>query len=82
MHEIFEFRFIHFGGQCRKFSLIGAYGGALVRHASICSIGEYGGMLVRPLSICLIFMSVDVRREHAGLRHFRVGAIFAHRKVL
>ena len=44
MHEIFEFRFVHFGGQWRN----------------VCSIGAYGGMLVRPVSICLIFVSVDV----------------------
>ena len=93
-----SFRFVHFGGQWRNVCSIGAFGGTLVRHVSICSIGGYGGTLVRPLSICLIaayggtlvrpvsicliFVSVDVGREHAGLGHFRVGVIFAHRKVL
>ena len=54
MHEIFEFRFVHFGGQWRNLCSIGAYGGMLVRHVSICLSGEYGEMLVRPFSICSI----------------------------
>ena len=62
--------------------LIGEYAGTLVRNVSIWSIGEYGGMLVRHISICLIFVSVDVGREHAGLGNFKVGVIFEHHKVL
>ena len=67
MHEIFEFRFVHFGGRWRNIFSIGVCGGMLVRDVSICLIGEYGGTLVRHLSICLIFVSVDVRMEHVGL---------------
>ena len=61
---------------------IAEYGETLVRHLSICSIAAYGGTLVRPVSIYLIFVSVDVRREHAGLGNFKVGVVFSHCKVL